>query len=168
MPNAYEVEDRGTIPHLVTLAGINSRFSNIKKKLVRCGNYEFHHQNHQGIQIALLSNMYANYVKITGVNEAEVKTSAEAEELMLAMLRFFGALWYWDPTYQDPMAERNCDLFKVSRDQVIRLVIDLCLSQCERENDADGLRMLRRIMVTWLWNTALLTEPEPGWTIWCV
>ena len=68
MPNAYEVEDKGTISHLVTLSGISSRFSNIKKKLVRCGNYEFHHQNHQGIQIALLSNMYANYVKIAEVN----------------------------------------------------------------------------------------------------
>ena len=73
--------------------------------------------------------MYANYVKIAGVNEAEVKTSAQAEELMLAMLRFFGALWYWDPTYEDPMVDRRCELFKVSRDQVIRLVIDLCLSQ---------------------------------------
>ena len=39
MPSAYEVEDKGTIPNLVTLAGINGRFSNIKKKLVRCGHW---------------------------------------------------------------------------------------------------------------------------------
>ena len=123
------MSDKGSLAHLVALAGISGRFSNIKKKIVRCGNYEFHHQHHQAAQLALLSNMYANYVKIQGVDEAEVKTVTQARDLMVAMLRFFGALWYWDPDYKDPMAQRHCDLFKYSRDQVIRLVIDLCFSQ---------------------------------------
>ena len=65
------MSDKGSLAHLVALAGISGRFSNIKKKIVRCGNYEFHHQHHQAAQLALLSNMYANYVKIQGVDEAE-------------------------------------------------------------------------------------------------
>ena len=110
MPSPYEVEDRGSMSHLVATAGDSGRISVIKKKIVRCGNYEFHHQYHQDIQLSLLDNMYTNYVKIKGIDEAEIKTVAQAEELMLAMLRYFGALWYWDPNYQDPMAERSCDL----------------------------------------------------------
>ena len=61
MPSLYVVEDKGTLPHLVTLAGIGGKFSNIKKKIVRCGNYEFHHQHHQSAQIELLLNMFDNY-----------------------------------------------------------------------------------------------------------
>ena len=152
MPSLYVVEDKGTLPHLVTLAGIGGKFSNIKKKIVRCGNYEFHHQHHQSAQIELLLNMFDNYVVTQSINLTEVKTKAQAEELMVAMLRFYGALWYWDPTYVDPMGDRKCDLFLSSRDQVIRLVLDLCLSQCERENDCDGLRMIRRIMVPYFRN----------------
>ena len=101
MPSPYEVGDRGSLAHLVAMAGISGRFSNIKKKIVRCGNYEFHHQYHQETQLALLSNMYSNYVKIKGINEAEIKTVAQAGELMVAMLHFFGALWYWNPDYQE-------------------------------------------------------------------
>ena len=101
MPSPYEVEDRGSLAHLVAMAGISGRFSNIKKKIVRCGNYEFHHQYHQETQLALLSNMYSNYVKIKGIDEAEIKTVAQAGELMVAMLHFFGALWYWNPDYQE-------------------------------------------------------------------
>ena len=61
MPSLYVVEDKGTLPHLVALAGIGGKFSNIKKKIVRCGNYEFHHQHHQSAQIELLLNMFDNY-----------------------------------------------------------------------------------------------------------
>ena len=45
--------------------------------------------------------MYSNYVKSNGIVEAEIKTVAQASELMVAMLHFFGALWYWNPDYQD-------------------------------------------------------------------
>ena len=76
MPSPYEVQDRGSLAHLVAIAGISGRFSNIKKKIVRCGNYEFHHQHHQETQLALLCNMYSNYVKSNGIVEAEIKTDA--------------------------------------------------------------------------------------------
>ena len=66
MPSLYVVEDKGTLPHLVALAGIGGKFSNIKKKIVRCGNYEFHHQHHQSAQIELLLNMFAlSYTHLT-------------------------------------------------------------------------------------------------------
>jgi len=76
----------------------------------------------------------------------------QVEEFLLEMLHSYGAICYWDPEYLDPMAERTCDVFLMARDQTIRLIISLCLKQCERENDALGLRTLRRIMISYFRN----------------
>ena len=99
-------------------------------------------------------NMFDNYVKCMGIDLATVRRRAEVERLLLDMLHHFGAVWYWDPEYQDPMKDRTCDLFMMARDQTIRLILDLCFRQCERENDAMGLRILRRIMIPYFRNKA--------------
>ena len=152
MPSVHEVEDRGTLPNVAAGCGFGSWFSNKKPKIVKCGFYEKHHQHNQAWQTTLMINMFDNYVKCMGIDLGRVRRRAEVEHLILDMLHHFGAIWFWDPEYQDPMKDRTCDMFMMARDQVIRLIIDLCFRQCERENDAMGLRMLRRIMIPYFRN----------------
>ena len=97
--------------------------------------------------------MFDNFVKMKRVNMVgKVWRRVEVEEFLLEMLQSYGAICYWDPEYLDPMAERTCDVFLMARDQTIRLIISLCFKQCERENDALGLRTLRRIMISYFRN----------------
>ena len=42
IPNINNDDDRGFLGHLLTLVGVNGRFSNLKKKIVK--NYEWHSQ----------------------------------------------------------------------------------------------------------------------------
>ena len=91
--------------------------------------------------------MYTNYVSIQGINEGMVKTRAEVEELLCSMLKHFGASWFFDPKAEKPADLMDCDLFRSSLDQVVRLVHTLAYAQCEHQNDSLGLRALRRISV---------------------
>ena len=149
MPSINEVEDRATLASVAAATGCNSWLSNKKPKIVRVGNFERHHQHLLAWQTTLLLNMFDNFVKMKRVNMVgKVWRRVEVEEFLLEMLQSYGAICYWDPEYLDPMAERTCDVFLMARDQTIRLIISLCFKQCERENDALGLRTLRRIMIS--------------------
>ena len=98
-------------------------------------------------QLGLAKNMFETYIAKKKINVALVRTRTEVEKLLEDMLLHFGCLWYWDPEYSDPMADVECDLFQVSRDQVVRLLHTLALAQCEHQNDAVGLRALRRLAI---------------------
>ena len=146
MPNANAVDEKGTWANIIAKLAI-LWFTNSKKKLVRCGNYERHAQLSTAIGLCQAMNMYTNYIKEKGINEGMVKTRAEVEELLCSMLDHFGASWIFDPKAEKPDEPMNCDLFLSSRDQVVRLVHTLAFAQCEHENDATGLRALRRLSV---------------------
>ena len=152
MPDRNMVCDKGSLANAAAKLGINGWFSNEKKRVVKCGNYERHHQHLKAWQLSLLLNMYDNYIKEKPAELAAVKSSKAAERFILGMLRHYGALWYWDPDFVDPYADHKCDLFLSSRDQVIRLALDLAFHQCEKENDAQGLRTLRRVMIPYFLN----------------
>ena len=152
MPKVHQVEDRATLASVAAATGLNSWLSNKKPKIVKVGNFERHHQHLLAWQSTFLLNMFDNFVKTRQVDLGKVWTRAEVVELILQMLETYGAIWYWDPEYLDPMAEKACDLFLMARDQTIRLIISLCFKQCESENDALGLRILRRIMITYFRN----------------
>ena len=147
MPDRNKVGDKGSLGNAAATIGINGWFSNDKKKIVKCGSYERHHQHNEAWQTAQLLNLFDNYIKIKPVSLDQVRSAETAVQFIQEMLLHYGALWYWDPNYVDPMADFKCDSFLVSRDAVIRLVLDLTFQQCERENDAVGLRALRRVMV---------------------
>ena len=153
MPMPQEVEDKGSLANVSAALGFNRWFSNKKPKIVKVGFYEKHHQHIQAWQTAQLLNMFDNFVKSKGIDLSKLKRKADVAQLILDMLLHYGCLWYWDPDYQDPMEERKCDdLFMMARDATIRLILDLGFRQCERENDAMGLRVLRRIMIPYFRN----------------
>ena len=146
MPNPNVVNEKGTWANIIAKLSI-SWFTNNKKKMVRCGNYERHAQLSTAIALCQAMNMYTNYISEKGIIEGMVKTRAEVEELLCSMLDHFGASWYFDPNAEQPAEQMKCDLFLSSRDQVVRLVHTLAFAQCEHENDATGLRALRRLSV---------------------
>ena len=145
MPDINKDDDRGFLGQLLTLVGVKERFSNLKKKIVT--NYEWHAQFLKEYQSGLVSNMFETYIKQEGIDVAGVKSRTEVENLLESMLLAFGCNWVYDTSFVDPMAHVDCDLFNVSRDQVTRLLHSLAFSQCEHENDALGLRALRRIAI---------------------
>lgn len=147
MPDRNKVGDKGTLGNASATIGINAWFSNEKKRIVRCGNYERHHQHSEAWQTAQLLNMFDSYIKLKPGSLAGITSEKSAVLFIQEMLLHYGALWYWDPDYLDPQADFRCDSFLASRDAVIRLVLDLTFQQCERENDAVGLRALRRVMI---------------------
>ena len=146
MPDVNKVEDRGSLGNAAALLGILGWFCNDKKKIVRDDNYERHAQHLRAFQQALLINMYKNYIKISGVDPSSLKSRVEVQEFLTRMFTDFGAIWYWDVGSVDPKADRACDLFKASRDQVVRFALDLAFRQAQHQNDAMALRALRRVM----------------------
>ena len=127
-------------------------FTPNQKDMNRSGMFEKHKQYHQAYQIEALVNMYLNYVKSEGIQEAQIRSRANIEALLKGMFQKFGVQWYWDPHYQDPLSESTCNLLMSMRDQVIRLIWDLAFTACEKENDSKGLRTLRRISIAFFRN----------------
>ena len=120
MPNVEDVEDRGSLGNgMGTVAG--SWFSNQKKDIVRVGMYERTKQHHQAWQLACLNNLYDNFCRSEGINEATVRSRADVEKLLTKMFLKYGIHFYWDPDRVDPLADHPCNLMRHCREPVIRL-----------------------------------------------
>ena len=161
MPNSEEVEDRGSLGNGMGLVA-GSWFSTEKKDIVKVGMYERTKQHHQAWQLPCLYNMYQNFVKSESLVEATVRTQADIERVLSNMFLKYGVQWYWDPSFVDPLADHHCDLFKTARDQVIRLVLTLAFQSCEKENDALGLRALRRVFIPMFRNQSVQATSKYG------
>ena len=161
MPSEDEVEDRGTLGNAKTIIGATS-FTNVKKDQVRCGNYERHHQILRAYQLAGLGNMFSNFVKSTSTVLATVRSMGNIQQFVTSMLERYGVAWFWDPEYDDPLAGRKCNLLMSLRDQMIRLVLDLAYDACEKENDALGLRGLRRVSIPYFRNKSKAATSKYG------
>ena len=161
MPHLEEVEDECTLGNVQ--AKLNNKwFSNIKGVVVRCGNYERHKQHARAYKLALLENLFNNFIKSEHVEVVAVRTEAEILKLLAKMLEKYGVHWYWDPSYEDPLAGKECNLLMYCRDQIIRLVLDLAFELCEKENDALGLRALRIISIPYFRNKSHAANSKYG------
>ena len=152
MPDTKDLVSEGSLGNAAATIGINGWFSNQKKKVVKCGNYERHSQHLREWQTSLFLNLYDNYMMVNKTSMDAVVDSNTAEKFVLDMLLEAGALWYWNPNYDDPQKEFHCSLFRGSRDQVIRLCLGTVFRQSEKENDSVALRALRRVMVPYFLN----------------
>ena len=146
LPDPNNIDDCGSMSHGNAVMGINDWFPRSKKKIVRNGNYERCHQHLKAFQGSHVLNMWENYVKSAGLNVMLLRTQEDVLTTLDAMLEHYGARYWWDPDFVDPMAGKD-NLFMASRDQVIRLVLNLVSSQAEHENDALALLALRRTVV---------------------
>ena len=146
LPDPNNVDDPGTMSHANAVMGINHWFPRTKKKIVRDGNYERCHQHLKAFQGAHLINMWDNFIKEGGIEVGLLRTEGDVLRTLDAMMEHYGARYWWDPDFVDPLTGKD-DLFKSSRDQVIRLVLNLTSSQAEHENDALALLALRRTSI---------------------
>ena len=149
MPDPNNIDDRGSMGHSSAVMGTNKWLSNKKKKIV--ANFEPHHQHLKCHQGGLALNMWDNFVKSHGINVSQLKTTDAVITVLNNMLEHYGARYWWDPAFTDPKSEMD-NLFLYSRDQVIRLVLNLTFSQAQHENDAKALRALRRTCVAFFLN----------------
>ena len=161
MPHAEEVEDEGTMGN--SQAKLNNKwFSNVKGVIVRCGNYERHKQNARAYYLALLVNLFNNFIKSEAIEVATVRNQSEILELLSRMLEKYGINWFWDPDQEDPLSGHECNLLMYSRDQIIRLVLDLAFEACEKQNDALGLRALRIACIPYFRNKSRAATSKYG------
>ena len=161
MPNIEDVEDRASLGNAMGMVA-GSWFSNQKQDIVRVGMYERTKQHHQAWQLACLNNLFENYCRSKSIIEAAVRTQAGIEKLMRDMFDEYGIHFFWDPDRVDPLADHPCDLLRHCRDQVIRLLLTLALERCEKENDALGLRALRRIFIPMFRNQSVSAKSKYG------
>ena len=146
LPDPHNVDDPGTMSHGNAVMGVNHWFPKAKKKIVRDGNYERCHQHLKAFQGAHTLNMWDNFVKEEGIEVGVLRTEEDVLRTLDTMMEHYGARYWWDPDFVDPLADKD-DLLKASRDQVVRLVLNLTSSQAEHENDALALLALRRTAV---------------------
>ena len=85
MPRADEVENSGTLGNGQSLLG-NDWFSNQAKVIKRCGNYERHKQNLRAHSMALLGNMFSNFIQSESIDVATVRSQSQIEELLSGMM----------------------------------------------------------------------------------
>ena len=161
MPNIEDVEDRASLGNGMSMVA-GSWFSNQKKDIVRVGMYERTKQHHQAWQLACLSNLFSNFCRSEGVIEATVRSQVDIKKLLMDMFAKYGIIFYWDPDFVDPLADHACDLLRHCRDQVIRLLLTLALESCEKENDALGLRALRRVFIPMFRNQSIAATSKYG------
>ena len=152
MPDARNVGDIGSLSNVSSIIGTSSWLSNNKKKIVKTGNYEKHDQHLIAWQSELLCNAFHHFLKSEYGTLAAVKDFTSTLTLACRFLNFTGVSWSWDPDFQDTRSDVTCQLYNYSRDQLSRLIIHLAFKACERENDALGLRALRRINTTYFLN----------------
>ena len=131
MPNAEEVEDEGTLGNGQARLH-NKWFTNVKNVIVRCGNYEKFKQHVRAHNLALLANLFSNFIKSEAIDVSTVRRQSEILELLSRMLEKYGIQYFWDPEYEDPLSGHDCNLLMSSRDQIIRLVLDLAFEACEK------------------------------------
>ena len=92
MPNADEVEDEGTLGNGQARLH-NKWFTNVKNVIVRCGNYEKFKQHVRAHNLALLANLFSNFIRSEAIEVATVRRQSEILELVSRMLEKYGVHW---------------------------------------------------------------------------
>ena len=102
------------------------------------------------VQAAYLGNMFDNYVTINPEALQDVTSEETGIGFVMGMLDAFNVQLYFDPSnlvHQKQKGED--DMFDYCKDMVERFLLSLVFDICEEEGDAEGLRALRRIMVSY-------------------
>ena len=156
MKHEVNFDDKLSLPWLTSLTRVKvaNKAKDIKKN---DSTFERHDQFIAEVQKSYLVNMFDNYQNDNKGKLEAVASNESAVAFVLDMLDAFNIQLYFDPT--KPMAERERgedDLFMYCRDMVSRFLLSLAFDVCEEEGDAEGLRALRRIMVSYF----LAKKPE--------
>ena len=95
--------------------------------------------------------MFDNYIGKYSKSLDEVTSTDTAIKFVLNMLEEFDIQLYYDPTKPTTQEKTKGedDMFSYCKDMVERFLLSLVFDVCEEEADAEGLRALRRVMVSY-------------------
>ena len=148
MPKRSMMEDEGTLPELVALAGIQG-ISTDEKKI---GNaFEKHDQLLLLIGHLYAVNMFKNFIKDYPTKLGKVKDEVSAVEFVQEMLAKYEVEYYYDPE-KKPSAEHWDDPGNYARNVVARMILGELFDAGEEEEDSCLLRSLRLTMVVYFLN----------------
>ena len=116
-----------------------------------------HDQFLGAVQTSYLLNMFDNYMEKNAKKLEAVKDTNSAVSFVLGMFDDFGVQLFFDPSKSVPEKKKGeDDMFSYCKDMVERFLLSLVFDVCEEEGDAEGLRALRRVMVSYF----LAKKPE--------
>ena len=149
MKSEINYDDKISLPWLAALSRVkvSNKGKDIKKN---DSSFEKHDQFIAAVQTAYLGNMFDNYVSKNPTLLDQLSSTEEAVDFVLNMLSDFNIELYYDPSRPaTSRQEGEDDMFDYCKEMVERFVLSLVFDVCEEESDAEGLRALRRIMVSY-------------------
>ena len=149
MPKRAMMEDEGTMPELVAIAGIPG--ISIEEKKI--GNsYEKHDQLLMCVGHLYVTNMFRNYLEDDPVAYNEIVDEDTAVEFVLKMLEAYDVELYYDPDRNEPLKGKWDDAANYARDIISRMILAEVFDAGEEEEDAFLLRSLRMSMMVYFLN----------------
>ena len=149
MKQEINFDDKISLPWMAALTRV--KVSNKAKEIKKNdSSFERADQFIAAVQASYLGNMFDNYM--IGNPEAldDVDSEHAAVEFVLRMLDVFNIELYFNPAKPvlEPAGEED-DMYKYCKDMVERFLLSLVYDICEEEGDAEGLRALRRVMISY-------------------
>ena len=156
MKNEINFDDKISLPWLAALTRmkVTNKAKEIKKN---DSSFERHDQFLAEVQTSYLVNMFDNYLVQNKDKLEAVDNKESAVSFVWSMLDAFNIQLFYDPNKQEQEKQKGeDDMFMYCKDMVTRFLLSLAFDVCEEEGDAEGLRALRRIMVSYF----LAKKPE--------
>ena len=156
MKQEINFDDKISLPWLsaLTRVKVSNKAKDIKKN---DSTFERADQFIAAVQSYYLVNLFDNYMVTNSELLDDVKSTDTAVSFVLGMLDSFHIQLYFDPNMTVPKKhEGEDDMFDYCKEMVERYLLSLVFDICEEEGDAEGLRALRRVMVSYF----LAKKPE--------
>ena len=148
MKNDNNYDDKLSLPWLTSLT--NMKVSNKAKDIKKNdSSFERHDQFIAAVQTSYIVNMFDNYMTTHSELLDDVADTNTAVKFILGMIEAFDLHLYYDPTRPVQKQAGEDDMFVYCQDMVTRFLLSLVFDSCEEEGDAEGLRALRRVMVSY-------------------
>ena len=148
MPKRSMMEDEGTLPELVALAGIQG--ISIEEKKIS-NSYEKHDQLLMVTGHLYAVNMFKNYLKDNPDIMKQVKSEETAVNFVQQMLSHYDVEYYYNPD-QQVAADKWDDAANYARDVIARMILAEVFDAGEEEEDHVLLRSLRLTMLVYFLN----------------
>ena len=149
MKNENNYDDKISLPWLTSLT--NMKITNKTKEIKKNdSSFERHDQSIAAVQTSYLVNMFDNFMVKHSELLDDVTDTNSAVRFILDMFEDFNLSLFYDPSR--PVVEKMTgedDMFVYCQDMVTRFLLSLVFDTCEEEEDAEGLRALRRVMVSY-------------------
>ena len=156
MQREINFDDVLTLSWLAALTRM--KVSNKQKEIKKNdSSFERHDQFLAACQASYLVNMFDNFHEEHPGELHNVQSLEDTIKYVLDMLDCYGIQLYYDPNKTEPEKSVEEDhLFLYCQEMVSRFLLSLAFDIMEEEEDAEGLRALRRVMVSYF----LAQKPE--------